>query len=304
MAIELACRRVIEKPWGVVDAGAWAAAPGRGIPIGEICYDRPGAPAADSALLLKVLLTSQPLSIQVHPDDDHARALGLANGKTEAWHVLSAAAGARVAVGLKQRLTSEQLRRAALDGTISDEVAWRPVAEHDTILVPGGTIHAIGEGLVIAEIQQRSDTTFRLFDHGRTRALHIESAVAVASSAPAGPQPQPNRMSAERTLLVSGRHFVLERMELLAGSAWQLKAERETWLLVLAGSATAGEFAISKGDAIFAKADDIGSASAARGWSAWSLTPELVLFQAFSSVRRRPFRASPYRRAASSGRER
>lgn len=260
MTIELATRQTMHMPWGVADAGEWAAAatsePTAG-PIGEIWYDRPGKPASTPALLLKVLLTSAPLSIQVHPDDEHARSIGLPNGKSEAWHVLSATPDARIALGLKQPMTAQQLRIAALDGSISDAVAWKSVARDDTVMVPAGTIHAIGAGLVIAEIQQRSDTTFRLFDHGRARELHIDRAVAASISGPAESQPQPNRMSAQRTLLACDRHFVLERIELLPGSAWHLEAQRETWLLVLGGSASAGKISLAKGDALFAEADTI-----------------------------------------------
>src|SRR5207247_461750 len=107
--------------------------------------------------LLKLLFTAQPLSIQVHPDDTLARSIGLPNGKTEAWYVLSAAPGARIALGLKRALTAVQLRAAIGDGSIAQVVQWRPVAKDDVIFVSAGTIHAIGAGLVVAEIQQRSD---------------------------------------------------------------------------------------------------------------------------------------------------
>ena len=150
--------------------------------IGEIWYERPGKPVSSSSLLLKLLFTSEPLSIRVHPDDAYAQLMGLPNGKTEAWYVLSAVPGAKVALGLKQRLTQQQLREAVHDGSISDLVVWQTVLPDDVIFVPAGTIHAIGAGLVIAEIQQRSDATFRLFDHGRQRELHIESAIAVADA--------------------------------------------------------------------------------------------------------------------------
>src|SRR5213078_909176 len=133
---------------------------------------------------------------------------------TEAWYVLSAAPGAKVALGLDRRLTQQQLRKAVDDGSISDLVAWQPVSPDDVIYVPAGTIHAIGAGLVIAELQQRSDATFRLFDHGRQRELHIESAITVANAGPADVQVQPSRLSNERTLLVSSPHFVLERLDL------------------------------------------------------------------------------------------
>ena len=206
--------------------------------------------------MLKLLFTSQPLSIQVHPDDAFAHSVGLPRGKSEAWYVLSAAAEAKLALGLKQRMTPQQLRAAVDDGSISNLVVWRAVSPDDVIFVPAGTIHAIGPGLVIAEIQQRSDATFRLFDHGR-RELHIENALAVASTGPADFLVQPNRIDNERTLLVSNPHFVLEKIVLPPSSAWCLEADRETWLLVLSGSARTGSFDVTMGDAVFAQSDRV-----------------------------------------------
>jgi mannose-6-phosphate isomerase len=255
MAIELARTQALPRPWGVVDLGPWSHAAHDAVPIGEIWYERPGKPASPPSLLLKLLFTSEPLSIQVHPDDAYARSMGLPNGKTEAWYVLSAAPGAKVAVGLDRRLTSQQLRQVVDDGSIADLVAWRTVAPGDAISVPAGTIHAIGAGLVIAEIQQRSDATFRLFDHGRQRELHIERAIAVADAGPARGRVRQNRLSDERTLLVSGPHFVLERIELAPESEWCLEAKRETWLLVLNGDAVAGSFDVAMADAVFAQSD-------------------------------------------------
>ena len=136
-------------------------------------------------------------------------------------------------------------------------MAWRTVSAGDAIFVPAGTIHAIGAGLVIAELQQRSDTTFRLFDHGRNRELHTENAILVADAGPADFQAQPNQLSAERRLLVSSPQFAFERIDLAPNSSWCLEAERETWLLVLSGSANAGSFDIVTGDALFAQADRI-----------------------------------------------
>jgi mannose-6-phosphate isomerase len=252
MAIELACTNVLRRPWGVLDLMPWNSAPNDGFSAGEVWYERPGKPAIAPSLLLKLLFTSQPLSIQVHPDDVHAQAMGLPNGKTEAWYVLSAAPGAKVALGLKQHVTSQQLRAAADDGSIADLVVWRAVAVDDVISVPAGTIHAIGAGLVIAEVQQRSDATFRLFDYGRRRELHVERAIAVANTGRADVQVRPSRLTDERTLLVCNPHFVFERIELPPDSIWSLQAERETWLLVLKGDAAAGPFNIGKGHAIFA----------------------------------------------------
>jgi mannose-6-phosphate isomerase len=257
MAIELARTVALPRPWGVADPGPWSKQGKDGKPIGEVWYERPGKPTANPSLLLKLLFTSQPLSIQVHPDDDYARSIGLPNGKTEAWYVLSAAPGAKVAVGLNRQLTEQQLRGALTDGSIVDFVVWQAVSPDDVIYVPAGTIHAIGAGLVIAEIQQRSDATFRLFDYGRQRELHIESAIAVADVSRAHFQIRPNRLTDERTLLVSGPHFVLERIELAPHSTWCLEAKRETWLLVVNGNGTAGSFDIAAADAVFAQSDHV-----------------------------------------------
>ena len=265
MAIELARTLALPRPWGVLDLRPWSKRGNDGTSIGEIWYERPGKPASNPSLLLKLLFTSQPLSIQVHPDDVHAQSMGLPSGKTEAWYVLSAAPGAKVALGLNRRLTRQQLREAIDDGSISDLVAWQTVSPDDVIFVPAGTIHAIGAGLVIAEIQQRSDATFRLFDHGRQRELHIESAIAVADAGPAHFQIRPNRLTDERTLLVSSAHFVFERIDLAPNSSWCLEAERETWLLVLSGGAVAGSFDVATGDAVFAQSDRVDIHAGATG---------------------------------------
>jgi len=257
MAIEHARARALPKPWGVVDRRPWSNASHDGGAIGEIWYERPDHAAADPALLLKLLFTSQPLSIQVHPGDTFARSMGLPNGKTEAWYVLSAAPEAKIALGLKRRLTPQQLREAVENGSISDLVVWRAVSADDVIFVPAGTIHAIGAGLVIAELQQRSDATFRLFDHGRQRTLHVENAIAAANVGPAAFQVRTEQLTAERTLLVSSPYFVFERIDLAADSAWCMEAERETWFLVLSGQVSAGSFVLVTGDALFAQSDRV-----------------------------------------------
>ena len=213
MAIELARKHMQPKPWGVAGLEPWCNGPRTEQPIGEICYGRSsGAP--DPSLLLKLLFASQPLSIQVHPDDAYAQSMGLPNGKTEAWYVLSANAGAKVALGLHQSMSRRQLRQAVTDGSISAQIVWQPVSAGDTLFVPAGTIHAIGAGVIIAEIQQSSDATFRLFDHGRARELHIDDGVAVAKAGPAKFQVPAKRLTDERTLLTSCSNFVFERIML------------------------------------------------------------------------------------------
>ncbi len=257
MVAQLALAHALPKPWGVVDLFPWSKAGHDGETIGEIWYERADNSGIDTSLLLKLLFTSQPLSIQVHPNDAFARSMGLPNGKTEAWYILSAAPEAKVALGLSRRLTPQQLRNAIDDGTISDLVVWHTVSANDVVFVPAGTIHAIGPGLVIAELQQRSDTTFRLFDHGRNRELHVENAIMVADAGPAEFQARPSQLTPERRLLVSNAQFVFERIDLKPNSSWCLQAERETWLLVLSGNADAGPFKVSQGDTLFAQSDRV-----------------------------------------------
>ena len=255
MAIEHASVQVARKPWGVADLRPWSGMDVSGDPVGELWFQRPDKDAPLPALLLKLLFTSEPLSIQVHPDDDFARSIGLPNGKTEAWYILAATPDARVALGLKRHLTPQQLRAAIRDGSIATLAQWRPVAKGDIIFVPAGTIHAIGAGIVLAEIQQRSDTTFRLFDYGRRRELHEESAVAVSDAGPVQAQPGSRRLTTARTVLIASPHFVIERIELPSNSSWTLDADQETWILVTEGRARIGVTNTAVGDAIFIKTD-------------------------------------------------
>jgi mannose-6-phosphate isomerase len=255
MTIEHASVHVARKPWGVADLHPWSGIDGSGDAVGELWFRRPDKSAPDPALLLKLLFTSEPLSVQVHPDDAFAHSIGLPNGKTEAWYILAATADARVAVGLKRHLTTEELRAAIGDGSIAALAQWRSVAKDDIIFVPAGTIHAIGAGIVLAEIQQHSDATFRLFDYGRQRQLHEDSAVAVSDAGPAQAQAGLRRLTDARTALTANPHFVLERIDLRANSRWLLNAKRETWILVIDGHATIGSISASVGDAVFAEAD-------------------------------------------------
>lgn len=255
MTIEKAVRRNVDKPWGSIDLGQWGTA--HCTPhemIGETWFERPEIVGEEPNLLVKLLYTSQRLSIQVHPDDASARAMGLPRGKTEAWYVLAAAPGAEVAVGLKREVTDAELRASIVDGSIEALIAWRPVQVGEFVFVPAGTIHAIGAGLVLAEIQQRSDTTFRLFDYGRGRALQMESALAVARAEVTSPQACSLRLSRVRTLFLANPHFVIEHLDLPAYSAWQLFAEKETWLLGIGGEALVAGLDLAMGEAVYMKA--------------------------------------------------
>ena len=251
MPTEQAAVRVVHKPWGVGNLHPWSDVDGSGDAVGELWFERADKHAPTPALLLKLLFTSEPLSIQVHPDDTYARAMGMPNGKSEAWYILSAQPDAQIGAGLKHEITPQQLRASIRDGSIAELIQWRPVAQGDVICIPAGTIHAIGAGIVLAEIQQHSDATFRLFDYGRQRELHEDNGVAVAHPWPLQTPSHPTALTANRTALVASKHFVLERVELPEGSSWALLADPETWMLVLDGHAAIGLTAASIGQAIF-----------------------------------------------------
>lgn len=251
MTMELASIRVVRKPWGRTDLRPWSELGHDGVAIGELWFQRSDPMAPEPALLLKLLFADEALSIQVHPDDDFAASIGLPHGKTEAWYVISAEEGARVALGLKRELTRPQLRAAIEDGSIPELIHWQDVAADEAILVPAGTIHAIGAGVVIAEVQQRSDTTFRLFDHGHRREIHIDGAVGAAVPGPAAAQHAPVQSSDARRVMARCDYFVLEQINLEASSHWEIDATSETWILILDGEATLDLEHVGSGEAMF-----------------------------------------------------
>ena len=164
--------------WGVRDLRPWFNRHSLANPIGEAWYQNPGLP------LLKWIFTTERLSVQVHPGDAYATQHHQSSGKTEAWFVVHAEPGATLGIGLRQGLTRESARAAALDGSIEHLLNWIQVTPGDTVFIPAGTIHAIGGGLVIAEVQQDSDITYRLYDYGRGRELHLEHGLEVADLSP------------------------------------------------------------------------------------------------------------------------
>lgn len=163
-----------DRVWGVRDLRPWIDLHGLATPIGEAWYQSQGLP------LLKWIFTTERLSVQVHPEDAYARLHHNSSGKTEAWHVVHAEPGAALGLGLRRSLSRQEAREAALDGSIENLLNWVPVQPGDTVFIPAGTIHAIGAGLVVAEIQQDSDITYRLYDYGRGRELHLDRGLEVA----------------------------------------------------------------------------------------------------------------------------
>lgn len=136
-------------------------------------------------LLFKFLFTTQKLSVQVHPDDARAREWeNGSRGKTEMWRIIRAEPGATIALGFQEELTHEQAQAAALSGEIEHLLRWIPVKPGDMYFVPAGTVHAIGAGIALCEVQQNSNVTYRLYDYGRPRELHLEKGLAVSDLGP------------------------------------------------------------------------------------------------------------------------
>ena len=168
-----------DKVWGSPALAPWFPAR-EGGKVGEVWLThQPALP-----LLFKFLFTTERLSVQVHPDDDYAGRHENSRGKTEMWRILRADPGAEIALGFKQELTRERATEAARSGEIVDLLQWVPVTAGETYFVPARTVHAIGAGVALCEIQQQSDVTYRLFDYGRPRELHLERGFSVSDLGP------------------------------------------------------------------------------------------------------------------------
>lgn len=201
-------RKFVEKVWGVDQLPSVFDAP-RDIRIGEVWYD---PPAELESLLVKALFASERLSVQAHPSDAQANAMGLgSSGKSECWVITHAEEGATIAVGFRNPVSPEEMRAAALDGSIVDLLEWHPVERGDAFYIPAGTVHAIGGGVSLIEVQQNTDITFRLYDYGRPRELHLDDAMQIAIT-----EPYPTRHRSRlgrNSQLVDSEHFQLVAMK-------------------------------------------------------------------------------------------
>ena len=239
-ATRLVTRRV-EKVWGRRDLPeAFGAVREDEEPVGEIWFEHPRGDQPE--LLIKYLFTSERLSIQVHPGDEAARAAGYPRGKDEAWVVLAAEPDAEIGIGLVREVDAQALRDAALDGSIEQLLDWRAAKAGDTYYSPAGTVHALGPGLTLIEVQQNVDLTYRLYDYGRPRELHLDEAMAVSYPRPYVAQAEPHVLSDGREIVADGPAFVLERWQGAASGALQAGGGRPVWLVPIEGRGTvAGE---------------------------------------------------------------
>ncbi len=256
---------------GVVADGPWAGRPfSEAVRAHPEIVSRRHGPDDPFPLLVKLIDARLPLSVQVHPDDAYAARVEHGPGKTEMWLVLDHEPGAFLYVGFERELTREKLERRIGDGSLTDVLHRVEVRKGDRFFIPAGTIHAIGGGILIAEVQQSSDLTYRVFDYGRTgpdgrsRPLHVAKALDVMRPGPAGlavPGARPARPVPGGTLerLANCPHFRVELLE-LAGR-WERAADRDTFhaLLCLDGTAAlrAGSTVLSarKGASLFVPAD-------------------------------------------------
>ena len=218
-------------------------------------------------VLIKLIDARDKLSVQVHPDDNYAMSAEGEYGKTEMWYIVDCIDGAELIYGFREELTKDEFRKAIEENTLLDKVHRVRVKKGDVFFIEPGTLHAIGEGILIAEIQQNSNTTYRVFDYGRTgndgrpRELHIEKALDVTSLAPARPYTLSEAVRSEGSeiqLLADCKYFTVSKQVVTDKS--ELCADEKSFRHVLAvegeGVLVCGETAISlkKGSSVFVPA--------------------------------------------------
>jgi len=199
-------------------------------------------------ILVKFLFTTDRLSVQVHPGDEYAWAHENFPGKTEMWYALRSEPGSAIALGFHEPLSRNHLRLTALTGEIERLLRWFPVRPGDAFFTPAGTVHAIGPGLALVEIQENSDLTYRLYDYGRPRELHLDKALAVADPVPHPGTSTPTELGCGRRLLASCEHFATESLDLAADTAYSLEPGRMDIVISVAGTGSFGSIPFGPGE--------------------------------------------------------
>jgi len=205
-------------------------------------------------LLVKMLFPNDKLSVQVHPDDEWARAMGQPRGKTECWYVLEAEPGAAVALGLKEGADPARVERAIAEGTLEEMLVQLPVSAGEMVFVDAGTVHAIGPGVTLLETQQTSDTTFRMWDYGRPRELQVEQGVAATKFRTRAGKVEARRLGEGVTRLIEEVYFTVDRIDVGAGER-RVEMPGAGCLVGLEGGAMlrdadGGEVELGKGTAV------------------------------------------------------
>ncbi|MEP6644003.1 MAG: type I phosphomannose isomerase catalytic subunit [Acidobacteriaceae bacterium] len=224
----------IGEAWLTGDNSKVANGPLKGKSLAELSStyrDELVGDASDDAtrfpLLLKFLFPHEKLSVQVHPDDEAAKRVGEGCGKTECWYVAHAKPGAQIGLGLKAGVSAAEFERAVYDNRAEELLNWINVYAGEMIYVPGGTVHTLGPGAIIVETQQQSDTTYRLYDYGRPRELHLKQGLAVLKdkvSSGKALRPAPLNLNGSRnrkSALISSPCFVVDMFELKDNQQFQ-----------------------------------------------------------------------------------
>jgi len=232
-----------EKIWGSRRLRPWFESSGRR--IGEVWLTDCPQPLPVS---VKFLFTSEKLSIQVHPPDDWARLHEDTLGKDEMWYILRAQPGAAIAFGLRAKISHEELRAAALSGEIESMLNWMPVKRGDVIYIPAGTIHSVGKGIALCEIQEASDITYRLYDYGRPRELHLDKAVQVCNLDVHPNKIVPIVLKEGSRRMVACEHFVADLLTLEEPHSLTPDPVRPFMVIVLEGAGRLGEEQFKAGD--------------------------------------------------------
>jgi mannose-6-phosphate isomerase len=208
---------LIGEVWLTGDQCSVATGPHAGKKLGELFHQAPepllgaGVPSPDSPLLIKVLFAAQKLSVQVHPDDAMAQKYGDPRGKTECWYALAAEPGAELALGLKPGTTLQEVRAGIHDGRLENRLNVLAVHAGDVIFVDAGTVHSVWPGSILLETQQNCDLTYRMYDYGRPRELHIEKALEATRLTTRAGKVAPQKL-ADRTILIDVEYFRVERI--------------------------------------------------------------------------------------------
>jgi mannose-6-phosphate isomerase len=247
-----------EKIWGSTKIEPWFHS--TGAQIGEVWFTADDNRTEDGRtlaewmrehgggsfpILVKFIFTTARLSLQVHPNDAQAES---GPGKTEMWHILRAEPDSTLALGFNEPISRERLRESAVSGEIERLVRWFPVHAGETYFTPAGVVHAIGAGIALVEIQQNSDITYRLYDYGRPRELHLEKGVAVSHLDPHPGPSAPVDLGDDRRLLARCDYFVTESLEWRCPLTWQPDARHFDILIVLEGAGTLGGHPFGPGE--------------------------------------------------------
>ena len=238
----------VEKPWGRTDLPPrFNARDGRR--IGEAWFQSPDG--RDLPLMVKYIFTSDRLSIQVHPNDDQALEKGFPRGKEEIWYIVDCEPGATLGIGLTRPLSPEAFREAASNGSLEKWIDWKPVKPGDCYYIPAGTVHAIGANITLVEIQQNVDVTYRLYDYGRLRELHIEDGLAVSCLQPY----ERNLLEAPlgtdvRLIAEEQAPFSLDLAHWTTNQRICLADGQQLWLTPLSGAGAVNNMHWEKGDCL------------------------------------------------------